>query len=132
VVAFITKRTGLLRHTEVGSFLWLAVTEGGRRPLWLEASVPLAHRLTSENSPSSRHFSEWGVHHSMKGDISSRTMRCKNVYREKKERWTLSRRCALNRRKAAERLEWAVEVLGVEPTDRLLESAAGRASRCRW
>jgi hypothetical protein len=57
----------------------------------------------------------------MKGDISSRTMVCQNVYREEKERWTLSRRRVVNQRKAAERLEWAVNVLAVEPADRLLE-----------
>src|SRR5215212_4914574 len=39
VVAFITKRTGLLRQKEVGSFFWSAGIGGGRRPQCLEASV---------------------------------------------------------------------------------------------
>jgi len=39
VVAFITKRAGLLRQKEVGSFFWSAGIGGGRRPQCLEASV---------------------------------------------------------------------------------------------
>jgi hypothetical protein len=39
VVASITKRTGLLRQKEVGSFLWSVGKGGGRRPQWLETSV---------------------------------------------------------------------------------------------
>ena len=40
VVAFITKRAGLLRQKQVGSFFCgRQVSEGGRRPQCLEASV---------------------------------------------------------------------------------------------
>src|SRR5215212_10615570 len=39
VVASITKRAGLLRQKEVGSFLWSVGKGGGCRPQWLETSV---------------------------------------------------------------------------------------------
>jgi hypothetical protein len=41
---------------------------------------------------------------------------CETIYRKENERWNLSRRYVVNRRKAAERLVWAVDVLAVKPT----------------
>src|SRR5215211_4947495 len=51
VVAFITKRAGLLRQKEVGSFFGRQVSEGPPASV-LRSLGPLAHRRSSENPPS--------------------------------------------------------------------------------
>ena len=52
VVAFITKRAGLLRQKEVGSFFVVGRCRRGPPASVLRSLGPLAHRRSSENIPS--------------------------------------------------------------------------------